>query len=182
MSAVINLNEFRTKKHIPLVQTPIEAPAPKIIRDRAKVKSSFNVMNGKSVEETFHVKEYRVWRRYAETIFDREYFSSMEKSPDHLIFITGLVHSQKLLYLLLCEEFEFKYVPHGQEALKIWPTHVDVQMPRMVRKSKDLKQRMWIHEIQNVGNNQYQVKLTSDYEGVIEIKSTAAVFVLKEKA
>jgi len=182
MSAVININEFRNKKQNPVVHSPIEAPEPKVIRDRAEIKSSFNVMNGKSVEEKFHVKEYRIWNRYAEAIFDREYFSSMEKSPDHLIFITGLVHSQKLLYLMLCEEFGFKYIPHGKEALKIWPTHVDVQMPRMIRKSSDLKQRMWIHDIQNVSTNQYQVSLSSDYEGVVEIKSTAAVFLLKEKA
>ena len=90
---------------------------------------SFNVMPGRPVQERLLIREYRVEDRYAEAHFDREYASSMQNSPSHLIFLSALVHTQKLLYLALCREFGFHYDPDGPERFKIWPTKVEVRIP-----------------------------------------------------
>ncbi|MBN8554801.1 MAG: hypothetical protein J0L93_05095 [Deltaproteobacteria bacterium] len=158
------------------VSIPAIFPKPEIIQDNAEINCSFNVMNGRSVSEKFLVKEYRIWDRYGEATLDREYFSSMEKSPDHLIFLTGLIHSQKLLYLLLSKEFGFEYSPEKKEDLKIWPTSIKIEMPKMVRKNQDVVQKMWINSVKPKGNNQYEVNMTSEYEGVIKIESVSSIF------
>ena len=158
------------------ISIPDTFPKPEIIQDKAEINCSFNVMNGRSVSEKFSVKEYRIWDRYGEATLDREYFSSMEKSPDHLIFLTGLIHSQKLLYLLLSKEFGFEYSPDKKEDLKIWPTSINIEMPKMVRKNQDVVQKMWINGIKPKGNNQYEVNMTTEYEGVIKIESVSSIF------
>jgi hypothetical protein len=115
-------------------------PPLKIISESSENEISFNVMPGKHVKETLHIKEYRVWENRIEGIFDREYFSSMTRSPDHLIFLTALVHLQKLIYVFLCHKFGFEYDPQGAERLKIWPTKIDTGIPSMVRKKTNLVQ------------------------------------------
>ena len=115
-------------------------PPAKIISEWSETKISFNVMPGKNVKETLHIKEYRVWENRVEGIFDREYSSSMIRSPDHLIFLTALVHLQKLIYVFLCHKLGFEYDPHGDEKLKIWPTRIDTGIPSMIRKKTNLVQ------------------------------------------
>ena len=65
--------------------------SPVIINDKSIQKIGFNVMADKKVEELLYIKEYRVWDNAIETIFDREYYTEMEASPDHLIFLSALV-------------------------------------------------------------------------------------------
>lgn len=152
--------------------------SPAIIHDQAKIHCRFNVMNEKFVEENFNVKEYRIWDNYGEAEFDRTYFSSMEKSPDHLIFLTGLIHTQKLLYLVMSKHFGFEYEPHSSENFKIWPTSVSVQMPKMVRKSSGVIQRLFVHEITHTNPGRYEVTLSSDFEGVVTIESKSTIFMI----
>ena len=115
-------------------------PPARLIPEYSENEITFNVMPGKHVKETLHIKEYRVWENRVEGVFDREYFSSMTRSPDHLIFLTALVHLQKLIYVFLCHKFGFEYDPHGDEKLKIWPTRIDTGIPSMIRKKTNLVQ------------------------------------------
>ncbi|TVQ77475.1 MAG: hypothetical protein EA369_09170 [Bradymonadales bacterium] len=135
-------------------------------------------MKDAPVREELRIHEYRIWDQYAEATFDREYQSSMEKSPDHLIFLTGLVHTQKLLYLVLSKKFGFEYKSGEKEKLKIWPTQVDVSMPSMIRKNRGVLQRLWVTAIKQLSPTRYEVHLISDFEGVVKIHSTAAVFLI----
>jgi hypothetical protein len=146
------------------------------IHDDSKVECGFNVMPNKPVSETFSIKEYRVWDKYAEATFDREYFSSMKKSPDHLIFLTGLVHMQKLIYIYLANHWGFKYDPTGDEQIKIWPTSVQVEMPSMVRKSEGVVQKMWVKELKEEKNGVFSIAVTSTFQDLVTISGVCKIF------
>src|SRR5579884_1602489 len=78
--------------------------SPIVVVDRATQEIQFNVMPARPVSETLRPKEYRIWNRYIEAEFDREYYSSMLNSPDHLIFLTALIQVQRIVYIYLCHE------------------------------------------------------------------------------
>ncbi len=152
----------------------------KVIRDDSKIDLNFNVMPDRPVGERFHLKEYRIWNRYAEVTFDREYFSSMEKSPDHLIFLTGLAHCQKILYVYLSHELGFEYDPKGKEVLKYWPTSVHVEMPKMVRQNHDVVQKFWVHKIDWLTDTSAFVSFTTLYNDSVEIKADGKVYLISD--
>ena len=68
-------------------------------------------------------------------------YSEMSQSPDHLIFLSTLVHLQKMIYIYLCYEFGLSMKLEENEKLKIWPTNINISMPKMVTKKKDISQR-----------------------------------------
>ncbi|MEQ8763133.1 MAG: hypothetical protein RL885_04350 [Planctomycetota bacterium] len=166
-----------------LPQTPSQL---RLVRDESKPlrhvaeshqnELSFNVMPGRPVSETLTIKEYRVGERYIEATFDREYHSSMDKSPSHLIFLTALVHTQKLLYAALCEELGLEYDPEKSESIKIWPTRLDIELPRMVRKNRDIVQRLWITDLEQVSETEYRVSLFTKIESQIWFSIDCAVY------
>ncbi len=120
---------------------------------------TFNVMPDRPVSETLSVKRYVVGDRYAEAHFDRSYQSSMQNSPSHLIFISTLVHTQKLLYMALCREFGFEYDPHGDERFKMWPTKISVRIPELITEETGLVQKLWVKEVKQFNDTTYRVVL-----------------------
>jgi len=151
-----------------------------VIHDNAKITCEFNVMPDRPVRENLYIKEYRIDNSYAEATFDRDYFSSMEKSPDHLIFLTAQVHTQKLLYLLLTKYFGFNYDANAKEHLKIWPTQVSVDMPKMVRDNENVVQKLWIHSVEAVKEGVFKVKLTSTFNDIVKITSETTVYLISK--
>jgi hypothetical protein len=147
-----------------------------IIRDDSKIECGFNVLPNKPVSETFKLKEYRVWDSYAEATFDREYISSMKKSPDHLIFLTGLVHTQKLIYVYLSQHWGFQYDPNGDEQIKIWPTSLQVEMPAMIRKNKNVVQKMWVKELREEKNDVFSITVSSTFHDLVTINGVCKIF------
>ena len=71
----------------------------------------------------------------------------MERSPSHLIFLSTLVHTQKLLYLALCREFGFEYDPNGGESFKMWPTKINVRIPELIEEEEGLVQKLWVTDL-----------------------------------
>ena len=153
-------------------------PPLKIISESSENEISFNVMPGKHVKETLHIKEYRVWENRIEGIFDREYYSSMTRSPDHLIFLTALVHLQKLIYVFLCHKFGFEYEPQGDEKLKIWPTKIDTAIPSMVRKKTNLVQSFEVSDFYRRPDGSFFLTGISR-DGDLVIDGEALVFLLE---
>jgi hypothetical protein len=160
----------------PLPLVPSSQPLA-VYREAGVNRIAFNVMPGKSVEERLDVKEYRVWSRYAEATFDRSYRSEMLKSPDHLIFLTLLAHTQKLAYICLCQEFGFSYDPNAPERFKMWPNSVNVAMPKLVTKTTDLQQHLWITDIQKINEGRFFVKVYTRVES-IEVRIESPVFMI----
>ncbi len=150
------------------------------IPESTQTSVQFNVMPERPVSEVMTLREYRVGDLYVEASFDREYKSSMLKSPDHFIFLTGLVHSQKMIYVTLCKYFDIPYEAGGPERLKIWPFDIQVQIPKLIRKSEDLVQRLRLSSVEKrEGAPGYIVKGHSDVEGVITVQFEAAVFLVE---
>lgn len=158
--------------------TPTLKSLPDYVRDGSTCGLRFNVMPDRPVEETLHLEEYRVWDRYVEAQFDRTYMSSMEKSPDHLVFLTALAHTQKMLYLAMCREFGFDYDPNGTEQLKIWPTKVGVKMPKLCSQAKGVVQELRVLEVKKFTDTTYKVKLESRVGDALIITAEAPVYLL----
>ncbi len=150
------------------------------IREQHTSSLRFNVMPGKPVEEDLQVREYRVGKRYAEAHFDRTYRSSMQASPSHLIFLSVQIHTQKVLYLLLCREFGFEYDPDGPERLKMWPTKLNVAIPELIAEERDLVQRVWIRKIRKIRkirDKAYKVSIETRV-GSLKVEADVPTFLL----
>ncbi|MFQ6675910.1 MAG: hypothetical protein ACE5LH_06140 [Fidelibacterota bacterium] len=150
----------------------------KVIHEDFTNRVSFNVMPDLSVEETLFIKEYRIWDRYIEAVFDRKYSSAMAKSPDHFMFITALVHLQKMLYVYLCHEFDIPYRPTERERIKIWPTVLSLDMPRLVTESTDIVHRLRITDVFQRNAKSYYVSGDSIIENTVRIQGEAVVYLI----
>lgn len=126
------------------------------IPERHTARIEFNVMPDRPVTETLHVKRYEVGPDHARCVFDRSYASSMLASPSHFIFLTGLVHLQKMFYMILCRRWGLPYESAGPELLKIWPTAVDVKIPELVVEEQDLLQEVWVRELREVRGGRHR--------------------------
>lgn len=142
-----------------IAQSPLTPLPASFVRveEETEISLAFNVMPDRPVRETIFIHEYRIGERYIEGDFDRRYFSSMRQSPDHLIFVTALIHQQKLLYALLCHEFGLEYDPHKPEVLKIWPTVIHIEIPKLVRQRDGLIQKLWIDPPVRLREGRYNV-------------------------
>jgi hypothetical protein len=148
-----------------------------LIEEQHDSHLSFNVMAGKPVSETLHVHRYLVGDRYAEAHFDRTYTSSMKASPSHLIFLSTLVHTQKLLYIALCREFGFEYDAEGPEHFKLWPTKVNVRIPELIAEEEKLVQKLWITELTQFNEKTYRAKIETRV-GSLVMTGTCPVFLI----
>lgn len=161
------------------MQSPSDGPPLRVIQEEANISLSFNVMPDRPVQETLFIREYRVWDRYVEATFDRTYHSSMRASPSHLIFLTALAHTQKLLYVAICHEFGIPYDPNGPERFKMWPTKVEVKIPVMITQEQDLVQRLYIREIKKRDDKTYKLSIESRI-GSLSITAQVPLFFLAE--
>ena len=153
-------------------------PITRTIDESTESALEFNVMPDRPVRETLHIKRYRIGHRFIEAQFDRTYVSSMLKSPSHLIFLTALVHTQKILYVYACHELGLEYDPYGPEVLKIWPTQVEIQMPRMVRNESDLTHTVHIDSFERLAEGRHHIVMRSEINGCIYINGETPVYVL----
>jgi hypothetical protein len=152
--------------------------APILVPDQTSQEIQFNVMPERPVSETVRPKEYRIWNRYIEAEFDREYYSSMLNSPDHLIFLTALIQVQRMVYVYVCHEWRLPYEPVKPELLKIWPTTINVEMPKMVIQTTGLVHRLTITRMRQLDEKRFFAESKSDVNGIIEISATAFVYLL----
>lgn len=138
----------------------------------------FNVMASRVVEETIFPREYRIDGECVEARFDRQYHSAMRNSPDHLIFISALVQLQKIVYIYFCNKLGHNYDPLAPEILKIWPTSIKVELPKMITSSKDIVHRVVLEEVRALGTQRYFARSQSDIEGTLRIDAEAMIYVL----
>lgn len=160
-------------------QNIVKNPSPvHVYKEKTKNHIAFNVMPGMQVEETLFIKEYRILEDGIEAVFDRKYFTLMAKSPNHLIFVTALVHLQKMLYVYMCHRLNIPYDPLAPEKLKIWPTSLNIEMPKLITKKTDITHRIKISDVAQTGPRSYYITATSNVEGTVEINGEAAVFLM----
>ena len=102
----------------------------------------------------------------------------MLASPDHLVFLTALPHTQKLAYICMAHELGVSAEASSQECFKFWPTDVRVNMPQMVTDSADLRQQLWIDDRRPVSEGKYQVKCRT-LIGSMEITIESTMLILE---
>jgi hypothetical protein len=160
-------------------QRIFKKPPVSVIKESTTNNVSFNVMPDRPVEEKLHVKEYRIWDSGIEAIFDRSFYTNMEKSPSHLTFITALIHMQKMLYVYMCHDQNIEYDPFKPEKLKIWPTILSIDMPNLITKSEDISHKMWIKDIRSmIKPNNYLVTADTVVGDFVFINGQAVVIIL----
>jgi hypothetical protein len=146
-----------------------------IIEDTVENTISFNVLPNRPVQEKLKMRQYRVWDDAIEAEFDREYFSTMEKSPNHLIFLTILVHLQKMLYVYMCHYCGIKYDPFGPELLKVWPTQLDISMPKLITKHQHIRHLLKIKSVIELRPKQFMITADSSVENRVTVNGQALV-------
>ena len=148
-------------------------------KDDSKCSINFNVLPGRDVSEDINVTKYILKKRYIEAHFNRSYKTEMINSPDHLIFLTSLVHLQKMIYLYLCYEFDFPITFSGKESLKVWPTKINVDMRNLITQSSHLIQSIKITNLKKTGPKSYFGKCISDINnGQATITADAVIYIL----
>ena len=169
---------FSVDCQIPVSQQYQSLAPDRIIQEDTRNHISFNVMPDRPVEETLFIKEYRIWPNYMETVFDRQYKSSMIHSPDHLIFLSLLVTCQKSMYVYVCNALGIPYGPRDPERVKIWPIDVKVVLPKMVRTKNNLVHSIRFSPLRKVDEGKYHVAIQSHVEGIIQLDGEALIFLI----
>ena len=146
--------------------------------DQSNSSIEFNVLPGKNVKEDIVVKKYILKERYIKAVFDRDYQSDMAQSPDHLIFLSTLIHLQKMIYIYLCYEFGLSIKLEENEKLKIWPTNIKIDMPKMITKKKDISHTIRIKSLRKTGSKTYFGKCESSVDGIVKISADALVYTI----
>ena len=162
-------------------KSPFVVPAldnVKVIADSSIQNLKFNVMHEKDVEEKLIFKKYVINGNKIETYFNREYKTSMKKSPDHYIFLSSLINLQKMIYLLMCDRFDISYSKNDEEKIKIWPTSVDIKMNGIVRKKNNIMQDFELTSISQISDNKYSISGNSSAESKILLKGEALVYII----
>ncbi|MBI64797.1 MAG: hypothetical protein CMG64_00675 [Candidatus Marinimicrobia bacterium] len=154
----------------------IEIDIPNFLQSKSSI--NFNVLPNKSVKEDIVIKKYILKHRFIEAVFDREYFSEMEQSPDHLIFLSVLVQLQKMIYVYLCYEFGISMKLNQNEKIKIWPTNININMPKMVTKTKNISQEIKIKNLRKTGDKTYFGKCESSVDGIITLTADALIYII----
>tara|TARA_Y100000590_G_scaffold461115_1_gene621972 strand:+ start:1927 stop:2487 length:561 start_codon:yes stop_codon:yes gene_type:complete len=139
---------------------------------------SFNVLPKKNIKERIDVKKYHLKKRFIEAIFDRKYSTDMIHSPDHLIFLSSLIQLQKMIYIYLCYEFDLNINLNEKEKLKIWPTNINIDMPRMITKKTNLSQKIKIKNLRKLNSQSYFGKCESNIDGIIHITADAMISIV----
>ena len=150
----------------------------KIIADNSVQNLKFNVMHEKDVEEKLVFKKYIIDGNRIKTYFNREYKTSMKKSPNHYIFLSSLINLQKMIYLLMCDRFDISYNKNDEEKIKIWPTSLDIKMNGIVRKKNNIMQDFELTSISQISDNKYSISGNSSAESTILLKGEALVYII----
>ena len=151
-------------------------PPKKVILEKTVNHLTFNVLPDRQVSETLFIKEYRIWEGYIECSFDREYRTTMSRSPDHLIFLSSLIHLQKLIYVYMCHRLDLPYDPFEPEVLKVWPTRAECRIPKLVRERADLIQTFHVQSLTRRNDGNYLLTGLSYSQGCLEISGAATIF------
>ena len=180
MNIILNNSTSNSKKNIFLSKSLY--PNELILQPNAKesmVSIFFNILPNKNVKESIYVKKYILNKRKIEAVFDRKYVNDMIESPSHLVFLTSLVHLQKMIYIYLCYEFGFSINLTGKENLKIWPTKLNIELPKLITDSKDIVQTIEINSLRKIDKKTYFGKCKSYINGFPSIKANAIINLLR---
>ena len=155
-----------------------QAKASFVIKENSEQNIRFNVMPEKHVSEKVDIKEYRLWDNAIEAVFDRKYETDMLSSPSHLTFLSSLINLQKMVYLFMHYYLSLPYNKDGKELLKVWPGKLEISMPKMILKKKNISHLMIIKSIDKLKENRYRVSADTIIDNSVSISGEALIVVL----
>lgn len=129
---------------------------------------------GPGAGEALLVRSYRVGPRRIEASFERADEALARGRSGPLTFSAALGHTLKLIDALLCHELGLPYDPHAPEQLQIWPTRVDADAERPVRKRRDLLQALRIDALEARGGGHF-VRFSTEIEACLRLDAEARV-------
>lgn len=169
----VAIPELRSRVTLPNSGDPIA-----IVRENSILRCEFNVMPHKPVAESLFIKEYRVWPWYVEGIFDREYASSMLNSPQHLVFLTALAHTQKLAYVWAAHHFGFGYETGAPEKVKFWWNRVNIKLPKLITTEVGCVQTFEVTRFRRLSDKKYSLHFEMRVESGLFVEGSTPVFVI----
>jgi len=146
-----------------------------IINDYSEQALSFNVLSNKNITEILTIKNYKIWDGSIEATFSRKYETDMAASPNHLIFISALINLQKMVYIYMHHFLNIKYQPDGDETLKVWPTDLNISIPKLYTNEHDIVHRLDVTSIRNIGKNRYFMNADTFIEDSLSISGKALI-------
>lgn len=165
-----------------VLKTPTDSPVPSSPEEMRGSYTpghiqhvEFNVMHGAPVTERLDNLRYETGPDFIEATFDREYSSSMTKSPSHLIFLSVLVQWQRLIYIHVCQLFGRDPFEEGAEHFKIWPTKANILLPDLLREEEDLVQRAEFETLRDFGSGRYKLN-SSTKAGPIQMTAQVIIY------
>ena len=84
-----------------------------------------------------------------------------------------------MIYIYLCYEFGFSINLTGKENLKIWPTKLNIELPKLITDSKDVVQTIEINSLRKIDKKTYFGKCKSYINGSPSIKADAIINLLR---
>jgi len=95
-----------------------------------------------------------------------------------MIFLTAMVHLQRMAYIWICCELAGTYEAEAPEKFKIWPISMNCSMPSLVRESCDVIQTLKVVSFDARADGGYLMAGVSTVGEGIRIEATAVVFSL----
>ena len=149
-----------------------------VINERSQQRLLFNVLPEKDINESLFIKEYRIWDKTIEAIFDRNYKTEMISSPSHLTLLSALINLQKMVYIYMHHYLNIKYDPKGQETLKVWPTELNISLPKLLTDDTDITHRLNVKTIRKLCNNKYYLDAKTTVRKSIIINGSTLIIKL----
>ena len=83
-----------------------------------------------------------------------------------------------MIYIYLCYEFGLSIKLEENEKLKIWPTNIKIDMPKMITKREDISHTIRIKSLRKTGSKTYFGKCESSVDGIVKISADALVYTI----
>jgi|GEM_PF-4622976 len=149
-----------------------------LFKEETTIGAVFNIMPDAYVKETFHLREIKVEENSAFALFDRNYESQMQHSPNHLTMTVLPLLTQRLFYAWACHKLQLAYDPAGKELIKIWPIRTELIYPALYNEDNLLKYEIKVEAFRKLNASKYYVKGTSYIADKITLNAEAVVFVV----
>ena len=94
----------------------------------------------------------------------------MIASQDHLTFISALINLQKMVYIYMHHHLNIKYDPQGEETLKVWPTELNISLPKLLTDVTDITHRLNVKSIRKLNQNKFYIDADTFIEDSLIIK------------
>lgn len=137
-----------------------------------------HVMPERRTDERLQLLECRV----GEDRIDARYVcrdpSLLRERAGHVLFLAVLAHYEDLLHAWACQSLRRDGQPIAAERITVWPSIVDVAMPRILCPDSELVQEVLIEELCVIDSQRYLVKSRSHVNRCLTVEGKTPINVI----